>query len=322
MPMNPKAARVIADAFVKGALGVLDAMLSVAFQSQNNDPAEMDSGLLRSLLGQFPFVMQGRVKGSGAAVVMLLTARDAAKLVALAMGNEPMGKDSLDDTEMETMREVADASLGGGLSNFMDRCGQPPAQLTDVSVYMGGPESVGKLSSFVKNTGDVVTFAFNSVGGFDSSGALVFDQGLEQLVPAKLMSDGNSDNLMNQIQLSESEMNDILSGFGSDAPPPPPPPRPAASGGGDRTIPPNLDMVLDIRLTCTARLGRVDMPIGDILTLGPGSILEVGHLIDEPVELLVNDKLIARGDVVVVDEKFGLRITEIVSQVERIESLR
>lgn len=84
----------------------------------------------------------------------------------------------------------------------------------------------------------------------------------------------------------------------------------------------NMEMVLDIRLTVTARLGRIEMPIGDILGLGPGSIIEVGHLVDEPVELLVNDKLIARGDVVVVDEKFGLRITEIISPRERIESLR
>ena len=81
-------------------------------------------------------------------------------------------------------------------------------------------------------------------------------------------------------------------------------------------------MVLDIRLVATARLGRIEMPISEILALGPGSIIEVGHLVDEPVELLVNDKLIARGDVVVVDEKFGLRITEIVSPRERIESLR
>jgi len=80
-------------------------------------------------------------------------------------------------------------------------------------------------------------------------------------------------------------------------------------------------MVLDIRLLATARLGRIEMPIGDILALGPGSILEVGHLVDEPIELLVNDKLVARGEVVVVDEKFGLRITEIVSARERIESL-
>jgi flagellar motor switch protein FliN/FliY len=84
----------------------------------------------------------------------------------------------------------------------------------------------------------------------------------------------------------------------------------------------NLDMVLDIGLIATARLGHVEMPIGDILKLGPGSIIEVGHMVDEPVDLLVNGKLIARGDVVVVDEKFGLRITEIVSARERIESLR
>ena len=69
------------------------------------------------------------------------------------------------------------------------------------------------------------------------------------------------------------------------------------------------------------RLGKVDIPLSEILSFGPGSIIEVGHLIDEPVELLVNDKLIARGDVVVVDEKFGLRITEIISPQERIESL-
>lgn len=98
------------------------------------------------------------------------------------------------------------------------------------------------------------------------------------------------------------------------------PPKPASAYSEQPAR--NLDMVLDIRLVATARLGRVDMPISEILALGPGSIIEVGHLVDEPVELLINDKLIARGDVVVVDEKFGLRITEIVSPRERIESLR
>ena len=72
----------------------------------------------------------------------------------------------------------------------------------------------------------------------------------------------------------------------------------------------------------SVRLGHIEVPIGDVLNYGPGSIIPVGHLVDEPVELLVNDKLIARGDVVVVDEKFGLRITEIVSPQDRIESMR
>jgi flagellar motor switch protein FliN/FliY len=95
-----------------------------------------------------------------------------------------------------------------------------------------------------------------------------------------------------------------------------------ASQALSRELPGNIDMILDIGLTVTARLGRIEMPLGQVLELGPGSIIDVGHSIDEPVELLVNNKLIARGDVVVVEEKFGLRITEIVSPSERIESLR
>lgn len=97
---------------------------------------------------------------------------------------------------------------------------------------------------------------------------------------------------------------------------------PNAAGKSDIPMPSNMDMILDIRLMATARLGRIEMPIADILALGPGSIFEVGRAVDEPIDLLVNDKLIARGDVVVVDEKFGIRITEIVSTRERIESLR
>lgn len=84
----------------------------------------------------------------------------------------------------------------------------------------------------------------------------------------------------------------------------------------------NLGRILDIGLLATARLGRIEMPISEILALGPGSIIDVGRMVDEPVELLINDKLVARGDIVVVEEKFGLRITEIVSPQQRIENLR
>lgn len=84
----------------------------------------------------------------------------------------------------------------------------------------------------------------------------------------------------------------------------------------------NLGLILDVELLVVARLGQVEMPIREVLALGPGSIIEVGRSIEEPVELLINEKLIARGEVVVVDEKFGLRITEIISQTERLRSLR
>jgi len=84
----------------------------------------------------------------------------------------------------------------------------------------------------------------------------------------------------------------------------------------------NLGLVLDISLKAVARLGCVDMPIGEILKLGPGSVIEIDRLVDEPVDLLINNRLVARGEVVTIDEKFALRVTEIVSREERIKSLR
>ncbi len=83
----------------------------------------------------------------------------------------------------------------------------------------------------------------------------------------------------------------------------------------------NLDMILDIPLVVTVELGRTKMMINDLLQLGQGSVIELSKLVGEPLEILVNDKLVARGEVVVVNEKFGVRLTDIVSPMERIESL-
>ena len=83
----------------------------------------------------------------------------------------------------------------------------------------------------------------------------------------------------------------------------------------------NLDLILDIPLTLTVELGRSKMIINDLLQLGQGSVIELTKLKGEPLEVLVNQKLVARGEVVVVNEKFGVRLTDIVSPVERVQSL-
>ena len=144
---------------------------------------------------------------------------------------------------------------------------------------------------------------------------MLFSGKLEDLAPADLLG-ASGGAAATGASLSADEMSDILSSFPEEGAPEMKVAAPAAYNTD------NLDLIMDIQLRAVARLGRVEMPIGDILNLGPGSIIEVGHLVDEPVELLINDKIIARGDVVVVDEKFGLRITEILSTKERIESLR
>ena len=84
----------------------------------------------------------------------------------------------------------------------------------------------------------------------------------------------------------------------------------------------NLDFILDIPLKVTVELGRTTVIIKDLLQLGQGSVLELDKLAGEPLEILVNGKLVAKGEVVVVNEKFGIRLTDIISPVERIETLK
>lgn len=84
----------------------------------------------------------------------------------------------------------------------------------------------------------------------------------------------------------------------------------------------NLDFILDIPLKVSVELGRAQVVIKDLLQLGQGSVLELDKLAGEPLEVLVNGKLVARGEVVVVNEKFGVRLTDIISPLERIETLK
>ena len=83
-----------------------------------------------------------------------------------------------------------------------------------------------------------------------------------------------------------------------------------------------LEFLLDIPLELTIEVGRTRLEIRELLNLGPGSVVELDKLAGEPLDVYVNNKLIARGEVVVVNEKYGLKLTEVVSQRERIENLR
>ena len=83
----------------------------------------------------------------------------------------------------------------------------------------------------------------------------------------------------------------------------------------------NIDMLLDVNLPVSIELGRTRMSISDILSLGPGSVVELNKLAGEPVDLLVNYKIVARGEVVVIDENFGVRVTNLISPTERLKAL-
>jgi flagellar motor switch protein FliN len=96
---------------------------------------------------------------------------------------------------------------------------------------------------------------------------------------------------------------------------------PSLDGGGAAPAPKNIDFILDIPMQVTVQVGSTKMIIRELLQLGQGSVIELEKLAGEPMEVLVNNKLVARGEVVVVNEKFGIRLTDVISAAERVQQL-
>jgi flagellar motor switch protein FliN len=92
---------------------------------------------------------------------------------------------------------------------------------------------------------------------------------------------------------------------------------PNAGGGAGQEM--NLNLILDVAVTLALEVGRAKMSVRDLLQLAPGAIVELDRLAGEPLDVLVNGVRIARGEVVVVDDKFGIRLTDVVSATERME---
>jgi flagellar motor switch protein FliN len=102
-----------------------------------------------------------------------------------------------------------------------------------------------------------------------------------------------------------------------------PAPPPAAVPDGSAPTPmPGIELLLDVELEASLRFGCREIPLGELLDLGPGDVVELDRHIADPVDLLVGDKIVARGEVVLVNGDFGLRITEVAAPRKRLESIR
>lgn len=95
-----------------------------------------------------------------------------------------------------------------------------------------------------------------------------------------------------------------------------------ADGGSDTVGDANLEMILDIPVTIALEIGRSKISIRNLLKLNQGSVVELDRLAGEPLDVLVNGTLIAHGEVVMVNEKFGIRLTDVISPAERVRNLK
>lgn len=305
--MNATASTLFAEGFLKGYFDVIGAMLSSKPVFQADAVEDATAANVQDVLSEFPLMIQARVPGGGA-VIVLTTLEDARQIVSAVTGEEPRDAPALAEDETAAMKDIFDPCMGGGTGHFRET-NDKVVELEPAEIQMVSTEQSDEVLHVLGDGATVLRYSYEVPEIVDGgTGALMFSQALEAILPLEATASDGTDDAVQGI---------VEERFGT-----PEAVEEKAAAAVPREASGNINMILDIALNVSVRLGRVEMPLGRVLELGPGSIIEVGHSVDDPVELLVNNKLIARGEVVVVEEKFGLRITEIVSQTERIESLR
>ena len=256
---------------------------------------------------------------------------------------------------------IADLMMGGDGTNPPSELNELYMSAVSESMNQMMGSTATSISTIFKKKVDIAppkvnlldfavdTTITNAITGDDPLVRVSFRMEVEDLIDSELMqimplnvAKEMVDNLMNAVQQPPAQT-PPASTPKSTAPPPPAPayaqpapqPKPQAQNVAVQpvqfaplkpaTVPgcdANIGLIMDVPLQITVELGRTRKLIRDILELAPGSVVELDKLAGEPVDILVNGKLIAKGEVVVIDENFGVRITDIVSPLERASNLQ
>lgn len=235
---------------------------------------------------------------SGYETGLLYRTRDITMLADYMLAGDGESKDEIDDDTKDAVQEMTSqllSSLNVPLEGAFEK--KFSFKVSDIlknmasSLYQSQEYIVLDLSGDVD--GIILNFRF-----FADYGLL--DRLVSEESNENLLDDGGIEALLGGSFFDENDDKD--SGSGSS--------------------PKNLDLLLDIDIPISVRMGSAKLFLKDILGLGPGNIVELEQNADEPIELAINDKVIARGEVVIVDGYFGFRIKEIVSKAERIRKLK
>jgi flagellar motor switch protein FliN/FliY len=292
--LDSEALRPDAEAILAQASAVLGTLLGRnASLGLREIRAADPGGLAEGMDGQGLLVRLGFEQGLPGELCILVRKETAARLSGIMMGGD--GNAAYKDEDADALNEFGNLFMGAICTALGARHG------TTVS------PSQARTSDFVAEDPP-----------FGLSGAA--------LIETDLSIEGSPDSLFRL--LLSPELASKLGGGASSSRHEAENPL-AGLGGFDTSLsrtmeesPPNIQMLLDINLNVTIELGRTRLSIRKILELGPGSIIELDRMAGEPVDLLVNDKVVAKGEVVVVDEYFGIRIISLVSPEERIKQLK
>jgi flagellar motor switch protein FliN/FliY len=261
------------------------------------------------------FVKANYTKGVTGTLLFSLPLQEGTILVDLMLGGEGTPSTELAGDSRDALAETFNQILGSANQALSDLAGET-LSISNVEIFsMEAAEGAG-LQELL------------GVGPFDALGLTTTQENLNTTIHL-LMPEMLAEQLKRKLGVGQPEAAVAAPAHAEAAPLPP-----AASASAPLAAGPtpagarqasvdtgNLDLLLDIELPVMVRMGQTEMQLGELLKLTPGSILELNRAADAPVELLVNGKQIAKGEVVVVDGNFAFRITEIESTDNRIRSL-
>jgi len=301
------------ESFCEHAGSVISTVLSKTTRFSVNECSNANETNMQEAASESALVLQtnlsGGIKGS---FFVIIRTKDVAILSDLMM----MGDGSAEYTEdhNDAISELFNQVMGAFATEMGSKVGESVGT-EGITVHAF---DIGQLPVDVSEA-SVVTVGYEIEEIGDSSfQILVSHDFTEQLEPFLGVPEENAQ--MDSIGLNASELDDLsrVSDFSSDSKHF----HETSFNGKTKTNSEGIEVLLDVELDVCIELGRSSMSIKRILELAPGSIVELDRMAGEPVDLMVNNKVVAKGEVVVVDESFGIRILSLVSPEERIRSLR
>jgi flagellar motor switch protein FliN/FliY len=289
--------------FAESMASVFSMLTGREFQMKSNPGEVLDPTAIAALHEATAILVKANYqKGLTGSLFFVLPLKEGTMLVDLMLGGEGTPAEDLVGDSKDALAETFNQVMGSANQTLSDLAGETFA-IANVEILAVAPEAI----AFAEHMGQGVFQDLalpTSQDGLSTTIHLLFPELLLQQLKRKLG--------LVEVQAAPSPV-------AMETPAAPVRQAPVASG--PMTDAGNLDLLLDIQLPVVVRMGQTEMQMGELLKLTPGSILELNRSADAPVELLVNGKLIAKGEVVVVDGNFAFRITEIDSRAARIRSL-
>ena len=245
-------------------------------------------------------------KGLNGTLFFTLPLKEGTMLVDLMLGGEGSSADELVGDSKDALAETFNQVMGSANQTLSDLAGETFA-IANVEILAVAPNTAAFAEQLGPGSFQDITLP-TTQDSLNTTVHLLFPDLLLQQLKRKLGLGETSAPIPESSPASVSAAQTVQL-------------RQAPVASGPATDSGNLDLLLDIQLPVVVRMGQTEMQMGELLKLTPGSILELNRSADAPVELLVNGKLIAKGEVVVVDGNFAFRITEIESTAARIRSL-